>query len=554
MRIFGLLSLLGALSICSCQADSSVEVKKTCADIECPTNSVCQLQEEEPVCICNPGYQGELCDACAPGYQDSNSDGSCEVTCANSNLECPQNAECSHESGTAGCKCRPGYLGDDCNLCDLDNGYQDNDQDGSCLPDCILAELDCPHHSQCFDDSGQAVCVCELGYTGPDCDSCDTGFEPDEQGGCRPIPDPPAEWTLIIFLNADNNLADFGIEDVSEMAAIGSTASINIVALYDLPDQTTKKIYINQGDYEVIEDLGELDMGSWKTLADFGSWAIEAYPANRYALILWDHGSGWRNHDNDDGLPILKGFSGDDSSGNEISIAEGDYAQALSAITETLGRKLDLVGFDACLMGEWEIAEASGPFADYLLASSEVEPGEGWSYTDFLTELVAQPTMSAEELATVIIDTYYQSSPMNQILALIDLSTLDSLAQTITNLADNLLVYAGDEAMLDHLEEVRKSSQAFGAVACRDFLDFAQKLAASEQASLEVTTAATALAEQLAISIVYYQAQDTRPGAHGLTVYFPGRSFWVEAAYTAEGAIWSQRTTWDEFLDVFTKY
>ena len=249
------------------------------------------------------------------------------------------------------------------------------------------------------------------------------------------------EWGFFIFLNADNNLTPAAEDDLLEMTSGGSTEDVKFVSLYDRlgVDMTGKLIYITTDGYDEIEDWGETDMGDWQTLADFGKWAVENYPANRYALILWNHGDGWRSSATEDDDSLFKAFSYDETSDTKIYISNGDYAAALSEITTALGRKLDIIGFDACMMGMWEVAVASAPYADYLLASEEKEPESGWVYDGFMPGLVANPLMTPEELGISIIDSYHDDSLSNDTLSLVDLSTLDELNAAISHLAVSMM-------------------------------------------------------------------------------------------------------------------
>ena len=109
----------------------------------------------------------------------------------------------------------------------------------------------------------------------------------------------------------------------------------------------------------------ELDLSDWQVLADFVVWAMNEYPTKRTALILWDHGDGWRT-DGGDHAPV-KAFSNDDSGdADEISIARGDYALAMEEILAAAGKPLDLIGFDACLMGTRPAALGTASYAGWV--------------------------------------------------------------------------------------------------------------------------------------------------------------------------------------------
>ena len=111
-------------------------------------------------CACDTGYTGSECSYCAGGYQDNDSNGSCELACSASS--CTSNAVCDDSSGSITCECAEGYTGSDCSSCA--SGYQDNDSNGSCLPSCATTGYSCSGHGYCSDASGSAVCVCDSGY------------------------------------------------------------------------------------------------------------------------------------------------------------------------------------------------------------------------------------------------------------------------------------------------------------------------------------------------------------------------------------------------------
>jgi hypothetical protein len=122
--------------------------------------------------------------------------------------------------------------------------------------------------------------------------------------------EPTAEWTIMIFLNGDNNLEPFGLQDFREMARVGSTAQVNIVVQFDRSgawgtttpqwEQTLRfrvEKHMEPLPAQAVEDIGEANMGDGRVLADFVSWARQRYPAHRHLLVIWNHGQGWRVFD-----------------------------------------------------------------------------------------------------------------------------------------------------------------------------------------------------------------------------------------------------------------
>ena len=402
--------------------------------------------------------------------------------------------------------------------------------------------VDDPCEPNLCTDVNQNRCVPDLpgAYT---CE-CNLGYIMDDVNGC--ILDPNAkEWTFMVFLNADNNLNSFGYEDLDEMMVAGSSDEVSIPVLFDPYDGPADVLYITTGDYGVIDSWGEVDMSDWRTLRDFGTFAVQNFPARHYALIMWNHGGGWRDATAQKEIKPYKGFSNDDHGvAGEISISNGDYAAALQGITAALGGKLDIVGFDACLMGMWEVAAASAPYADYLLASEETEPAIGWPYHGFLPGLIADYEQTPLELAQSIVDAYHVENTMDSTLSVIDLNTIDDLNSAISAFADELM---NNASMYSQIESAAIASESFTYSSFIDLMDFAAEVADIPSAPLLLVTAAENLITQLEISIAYNQAQSSYPGAFGLSIYLPYSST-VDSAYRGTGAVWSQSTTWDEFL------
>ncbi len=156
-----------------------------CEGFTCSGHGTCDSSSDEAVCVCDEGYTGDACDICDTGYQDNDGDGECLPDCDTSGLECGSHGTCDDSSGAAVCVCDVGYTGAACDTCDT--GFQDNDGDGTCLPDCATSGLECGIHETCDDSSGSIECVCVEGYTGAACDTCDTGYQDkDGDGTCLP--------------------------------------------------------------------------------------------------------------------------------------------------------------------------------------------------------------------------------------------------------------------------------------------------------------------------------------------------------------------------------
>ena len=221
---------------------------------------------------------------------------------------------------------------------------------------------------------------------------------------------PAAEWTVMVYINAKNNLEEFGLQDLNEMEIAGSSDKVNVVvelgrmAGYDDTDGDWKgsRRYLVRKDSDfssvtssVVADLGKVDMGDYRHLSEFGNWAKAAYPAKKYMLIVWNHGSGW---DKNAGR-AARGISYDDETGNYINTPQ------LGLALKEMGG-VNVYGSDACLMQMAEVAYELKDLAGYIVGSEETEPGDGYTYNTMLTPLLAKPAMAPAELSKLTVNAY----------------------------------------------------------------------------------------------------------------------------------------------------
>lgn len=190
-------------------------------------------------------------------------------------------------------------------------------------------------------------------------------------------------WTIALFLNGNNDLDRFLDGDIAELTQAASNPEVRLVAQLARRGQPARRVVFEPTGMRVISELGVVDMGDAKTLTEFFGWAAAEYPAEKFGLVLWDHGSGWEK----------KGISHDEVSGHQISTE--NLGRALDQCRQVLGRKLDIVAMDACLMMMVEVLFCVGQSCDYVVASEEAVPGTGYPYADVMAGLKADTTPEA---------------------------------------------------------------------------------------------------------------------------------------------------------------
>lgn len=359
------------------------------------------------------------------------------------------------------------------------------------------------------------------------------------------------EWTVMVYLNGDNSLSEDAVEDLQEMAAAGWSSRIRVVVLLDTLFDGAQELVLGPEGFELRGEHGELDLADWRVLRDFAVRSIEAHPAKRYALILWNHGDGWDK-------PLFpassKSFSSDDSGAiGSISVAGGELTAALGPVVEVAGRPLDLLGMDMCLLGMWEVAVAAEGAAEVLLASEENEPADGWDYMGLLSQLNDAPTSEAAALAAGIVARYHDMDAENSTLSAISLSGLPAVSDALAALA-GVLTDAPEH--WPQVEDARVGTQRFdddySATACplRDLYHLTERLDATVPSSDALQAATAAVREALDAAILVNAFQSTHPDAHGLAIHFPPLGAHFKPTYLGDVAPWSGHP-WAEFLAVY---
>ena len=368
-----------------------------------------------------------------------------------------------------------------------------------------------------------------------------------------------ADWTFMVYLDADNNLESAGIDDFLEMSSVGSDSNVNIVAQFDrIPGEDRsfgnwtdcQRFLITAGMTprvaNAISDWGdgkggrEVNMADPQTLIDFVEWAMDNYSASNYAVILWNHGGGWRIEYEPE-RPILKAVCWDDTSGGD-SLYMSEVKSALATI-KTERQQIDLVGFDACLMGMTEVAYEIRDLAHVMVGSEETEPGYGWPYDTLLEDLVASPTMSATDLGTTIVDRYGESYGIGSdtTQSSIDLSVMDTLATAVSDFAVAM------DSNKSEIAAARVGSQEYCYPEYIDLYHFAELLYIGfSDPDIQTTAYDVMAAVESAVTAEFHG--NRRPNSHGLAIYFPETQTAFDSDYNGSIIDFPADTQWDEFL------
>ncbi len=328
------------------------------------------------------------------------------------------------------------------------------------------------------------------------------------------------EVTLMVYLCGTDLESEYGMgtSDLNEMLHANlNDDKVNIIVETggtkkwnnSVISNTTNQRYrvTSQGLEPLSTNMGRKSMIDPNTLAEFIQFCAKNYPANRYCLILWDHGGG-----------AISGYGYDQYYSGSMTLDK------IHTALKNGGVKFDFIGFDACLMGTLETALVCEKHADYLIASEESEPGCGWYYTNWLTELSKNTSKSTVELSKTIIDDFNNVCKKkypgcNTTLSIIDLAEFSktvpepfaAFSKSVGELLDGNEYSTVSDARAD-VREFGKSSR----VNHVDLVDLAKKINTSES---------TALVKALQGCIKYNRTSTSMANSYGLSIYFPYSSF-----------------------------
>jgi hypothetical protein len=347
-----------------------------------------------------------------------------------------------------------------------------------------------------------------------------------------PIQTVQGTWTIMVYMNAANDLSTYSLSNFTQMqmAATAGTAVRTIVQWkqvsslpYPAQFNGTRRYLIqpSQGSTiasQLVQDLGVgVDMGKYQTLTGFINWAKTYYPAQHYALIVWDHGAGWQRGES---RIKTRAVSFDDESGSAIQTWE---------LSQGLGNnQFDILAWDASLMQMAEVADEIRSKVTYIAGSEESPPGSGYPYNLALGPFYKNPNQSALTLSKSFVDAMvngYATDSQDKITqSVIDTSKLPAVLTSINDLGAALDANVG--AIGPAIKTARGSTQSYSLADGFNYFDL-YDLSSKLDAGISIAAINTADAEvRAAVSgaIVWEGHNAQSPGSHGIAIDFSNSS------------------------------
>lgn len=322
-------------------------------------------------------------------------------------------------------------------------------------------------------------------------------------------------YTLMLYMCASDLESEcgFATEDLNEIMYGYTAGNLNVIVQTGgtaewqntvVADDRCQRYQVTEDGLELVDDsLGMQNMADSATLTDFIQYCSSNYAADHYGLVLWDHGGGVVG-----GYGYDENFGGDSMSLTEMSRALGDA-----------NVHLDMLGFDACLMANFETCLMAAPYADYLIASEEPEPGCGWYYTDWIGKLSENCGIPPKRYGRQIIDDYITESGWDSPSMYSTLGMFD-LQQVTQKLLPALSQFSDDAVQQLSAGEYRRISQSRSNTRAVyqseldhiDLLDYAQHSQSETADQLE---------QAVSDCVVYYRETENGSGDNGLSILFP---------------------------------
>ncbi len=282
------------------------------------------------------------------------------------------------------------------------------------------------------------ICILVLGG----CKTPDTSITVSTSTNESDIDVLPETFTLLIYLCGSDLESRSGkaSANIAEMQEAEIDKNINVVIQtggstswkdIEVSAQSTDRFLIKPGGKQMIDRITvKRNFGDSKTLSEFIEFGVERYPADKYGLILWNHGAG-----------SVKGVCFDANFGYD-GLTLSEIKEALESTKEIIGKKFEFIGLDACLMATYDMACIIEPYADYMIASQEIEPSSGWDYKTVISDL------GKETFYSDVLNSYAEKQAQKNIytLSAIKLSELSKAEAVIDDLINQIncdLSYVG---------------------------------------------------------------------------------------------------------------
>jgi hypothetical protein len=358
-------------------------------------------------------------------------------------------------------------------------------------------------------------------------------------------------------MNAANDLDAYSPLNIQQMQQVATNPDVRFVVQWKQSTALTSTATFNGtrryliqpsllggNQSKLVQDLGNsVDMGLASSLNNFIKWGKANYPADHYAVVLWDHGNGW--------LPVAEqkkkapAFSYDDQTGHAIQTWQ--LSQAFK------GLHPDIIAFDCSLMQMSEVAFELSGVTPYLAGSEESPPGTGYPYQRVFGEFTNNPTGSPLTLSKAFVDGMinepnYNNQKIEE--SVIDTSKLPAVASAAATLRGQLVANVGSLGAT--VPNLRTTVQSYLPTVNRyffDTVDLCTQLSAATSVS-GLQAACAGMNQAVSQAVVWEGHNSNSPGSHGLSIDFSPSSYFTKVQSSYNKLAWNQATSWSQWLGI----
>lgn len=332
-------------------------------------------------------------------------------------------------------------------------------------------------------------------------------------------------WTIFVYLCGSDLESDGAAATVDLAEMLSASVGDNVRFVVEIGGTSEwqndafdarrlNRFVVQDDDIVDVQSLDLRSMGESDTLADFLIWGTATYPSEHSGLILWDHGGG-----SIAGVCLDENYDGD-----ALTLKELDAA--LLGAYGTMGKKLDFIGFDACLMGTLETANILASYADYMYASEEMEPGTGWDYSGIADYLDENPQSTAADLGKVVCDSYFDACSKDDdsdmvTLSVVDLSRIDNVVKSFNTFSEDLCNAAGSSSTLAGIVRGVNDADNYGGNNRSEGYTNMVDLRGIADACEPYVTSGSDVKKAVDDAVVYNKAGSDHKAAGGISIYYP---------------------------------
>lgn len=351
--------------------------------------------------------------------------------------------------------------------------------------------------------------------------------------GCAPNGDPPdsarytkmgddGTWGIYLYMCGSNLETKFGAagKNLDEILSEDIPNNVNFIVetggaskwrSHDIDPSVLTRFKAQKGNLATLSTLPLDNMGSQTTFEDFLTFCVRNYPAANMCVILWDHGGG-----------SLEGVANDENFGYD-ALTLDEINKAFASVKKIMTDKFEMVGFDACLMSNYETIDMLSPYARYVVGSEEIEPSGGWNYNALIGGLTKEG--NGETLGKEICDGYFQkcaddNKQSTATLAVTDTEKFKSVKSAFEDMTAGMFRSVEEAAGIHAVAQGANEAQKFGGnsdgegysnlVDMKDFADNAVDVGGSSQLSAAIGEA-----------VIYNVYGKSKSRSGGVSFFYP---------------------------------